>query len=52
MTYSIKHHMGNLITTKPVIYLVNMSASDYQRCVWGGRGGGASVFTGKEAVSL
>lgn len=30
----MKDHMGNLITTKPVMYLVNMSASDYQRCVW------------------
>uniref|UniRef100_A0A7S2QU02 Obg-like ATPase 1 n=1 Tax=Chlamydomonas chlamydogama TaxID=225041 RepID=A0A7S2QU02_9CHLO len=27
----IKDHMGNLITTKPVIYLVNMSAGDYAR---------------------
>ena len=28
----IKDHMGNLITTKPVIYLVNMGAPDFQRC--------------------
>ncbi|KAG1659337.1 hypothetical protein FOA52_008391 [Chlamydomonas sp. UWO 241] len=27
----IKDHMGNLITTKPVVYLVNMSAGDFAR---------------------
>lgn len=27
----IKDHMGNLITTKPVVYLVNMTAEDFQR---------------------
>lgn len=27
----IKDHMGNLITTKPVVYLVNMTSEDFQR---------------------